>query len=168
MSAPMIIPFNHEPVTSTIKTSNYTVPSGKYARVYVKDSMLPTLNSVPMYKSTLHVHSVAVGTAANVIAPTDADSMIATFTSLSGNPVFFGTTSAVNSLACFYTQTVAATVYVPVKVSCGFSFWIQGSSPTLTGITYCKNPDGWFWMKSGETLGILSGYIHVEEYNVIS
>lgn len=33
MSAPFIIPFNHQPVSTSIKTSAYTIPSGKYARV---------------------------------------------------------------------------------------------------------------------------------------
>ena len=33
MSAPFIIPFNNEPTLSTtVRTANYTVPSGKYAR----------------------------------------------------------------------------------------------------------------------------------------
>lgn len=34
MSAPFIIPFNNEPsLSTTLRTANYTVPTGKYARV---------------------------------------------------------------------------------------------------------------------------------------
>jgi hypothetical protein len=33
MSAPFIIPFNFQPVTTSVKTSSYTVPAGKYAKV---------------------------------------------------------------------------------------------------------------------------------------
>lgn len=33
MSAPFIVPFNHCPVSVSVITSSYTVPSGKYAKV---------------------------------------------------------------------------------------------------------------------------------------
>lgn len=35
MSAPYIIPFNHQPVATGIQENSYTVPSGKYARVTI-------------------------------------------------------------------------------------------------------------------------------------
>jgi outer membrane lipoprotein SlyB len=36
MSAPFIVPFNFQPVSVSVKTGSYTIPSGKYARVYVE------------------------------------------------------------------------------------------------------------------------------------
>lgn len=35
MSAPYIVPFNFQPVAISVKTTSYTIPAGKYARVVV-------------------------------------------------------------------------------------------------------------------------------------
>jgi hypothetical protein len=35
MSAPYIIPFNHQPISTGVGSSTYTVPSGKYTRLVV-------------------------------------------------------------------------------------------------------------------------------------
>jgi hypothetical protein len=36
MSAPFVIPFNFKPSGVSVKTASYTIPSGKYAQVYVE------------------------------------------------------------------------------------------------------------------------------------
>jgi hypothetical protein len=35
MASPLIIPFDNNPVSASVKTTSYTIPSGKFARVYV-------------------------------------------------------------------------------------------------------------------------------------
>jgi hypothetical protein len=36
MSAPFIIPFNFDPISTTLKTSSYTIPSGQYAEIHAQ------------------------------------------------------------------------------------------------------------------------------------
>lgn len=35
MSSPLTIPFNHQPISTSVKTSSYTIPAGNYARASV-------------------------------------------------------------------------------------------------------------------------------------
>jgi hypothetical protein len=49
MSAPMIIPFNFQPVNTGATTGTYTVPAGKYAYINLSSSLLPILNGVNLY-----------------------------------------------------------------------------------------------------------------------
>lgn len=35
MSSPIVVPFNFQPAETSIKTSNYTIPAGRYARVSI-------------------------------------------------------------------------------------------------------------------------------------
>lgn len=33
MSSPIVVPFNFDPIATTVRTANYTIPAGRYARV---------------------------------------------------------------------------------------------------------------------------------------
>ena len=53
MANQFFVPFNNDPVSSTVKTSSYTVPSGKYARVSVSDTTADfTIDAVIVISAT--------------------------------------------------------------------------------------------------------------------
>jgi hypothetical protein len=48
MAAPIVLPFNNNPASTSIKTAAYTIPSGKYARVKNLHGDL-TIDTIPHY-----------------------------------------------------------------------------------------------------------------------
>ena len=46
MSSTYVIPFNHQPVSFSIKKGSYTVPDGKYARISITDDSYDSVNGL--------------------------------------------------------------------------------------------------------------------------
>jgi hypothetical protein len=58
MPAPFIIPFNNCPVSTSIKTSSYTIPAGKYARVTSRSAYF-SVDSFNFYYTSSESASIA-------------------------------------------------------------------------------------------------------------
>ena len=50
MSAPYIIPFNFQPISTEVKNASYTIPSGKYAYIFDSAGDL-AINAAPVVRS---------------------------------------------------------------------------------------------------------------------
>lgn len=191
MPAPIVIPFNFNPVTTTVKTGSYTIPAGKYAKVTpVGAKML--IDGVSIYPSvTISMTGTAVA-----IGATTSDSMVLNMKnmfleSLSITQTRSGTAASSNATFAFYdfgtreliysvTKTYALNTlnYTPLVQCVSDSSTValnvtaagSGTSGTVTSSCnatfYVKNDTGFIWVPSGAVLNG-NNYI-VEEYNQIS
>ena len=172
MSAPYIIPFNFQPVSTVASSSGtYTVPAGKYARVTMSNAILPILNSVNLYttKSLLGGKAGVVITAATLMQ----------LTSKNVHRVNIGMNSGNSTYVNFGTVTVTTSNYdLTFTTSSSFSF----SSPVNTEVISIMNPTGnvvislsvdtcniqEVWLKAGDIFTYSAGSIVYSEFNVIS
>lgn len=183
MSAPFVIPFNHNPASTTIKTASYTVPSGKYVRVNCLNPFL-TVNGVDTHK--IMTATLAVTAAATVTAsyPLPEYSFISSYSitrsgSASGASTITVSQKSENETATWdeFLQTRSAIgtssgTNITVGSSRAFLFFnnISGNvsatgSSTIT-IFYANNLIKDIWFPSGT---VLNGFSFiVEEYNQIS
>jgi len=177
MSAPYIIPFNHQPVSTVVSASGtYTVGAGKYARVSIDNAVLPVLNSVNMY-NTVTVSSDAVAGAGNANVSKayefygNMDSVSVINTSNAGGTWHLAMNSPVAS-ATSYSNTSAATgTITQTRKMSGFicasmNVTSQGYTTSFS-ISYSSSVAE-IWLKAGDVLTYTSGTIFYEEYNVIS
>jgi len=172
MSSPIVIPFNFQPVETSVKTANYTIPVGRYARIaHVSSNLNSTANNANL---TLATGSISLNGSVIVRAPV-------TYT-LAG----FGTTT---------TRTITAPSFglftFLFNTSSGGTFIdsvaaIAGSSYTLGGSSYTVSPAQavsflvkgiWTpnaptnietWLRAGDVITIASMQVRVEEFNQIS
>jgi hypothetical protein len=95
MSSPIVVPFNFQPVSTTLRTSNYTIPSGRYAYA------IPNAASCSINGSIF-----VCGTSSLTVAGTNA--VMYPITGYSGDiRVFSNASNATKRLVTF--QTVSAT-----------------------------------------------------------
>jgi hypothetical protein len=105
MSASFIVPFNQQPVSTSVKTTSYTIPAGKYARVTGK---ITSDNSF----------STATGTLG--------------FLAIDGSPVQYVNNYGINrvwstGLTNFFT--------IPTQSSGNMTYWIQNTGAGATAFT---------------------------------
>lgn len=96
MSAKLIVPFDNNPASTSIKTTSYTIPAGKYARVRDQYGDL-SLNSTPVYTLLQEVNYLTtVGTTfINTNTGFDIAKITTTSTVSNGlNGTFFGLAKA--------------------------------------------------------------------------
>lgn len=90
MASPIIIPFDNNPVAVSVKTASYTIPAGKFARVYVEcdSGGIFTINAVNAVVTNA-ILNIDVGNASNVAvsytAPSGYMAEVAFGASLSGD-----------------------------------------------------------------------------------
>lgn len=152
MSAPYIIPFNNQPVTTGAGTATYTVPSGKYARVTI------TLNTAIYFSAS------SATTVANFppSGNTACDTVVISIWAKTGDAISFaanspgatssaGATAAVAYLTSTSTMTALLNGTAFAKASATATFITSNSaSSTVT------------------SEGAGSATYYYEEYNVIS
>ena len=152
MSAPYIIPFNFQPVSTGASTSTYTVPSGKYARVVISLS------------SEIGVQTTANPSGAPVVGEsffTDGSNSISKeFWLKATDSVSLSTTSGSGTI----TSGTNAQVQ---KSSCVASATINGTSVLVSRSTASA------LMQTAAAyiasfVGNPSASVYYEEYNVIS
>jgi hypothetical protein len=172
MSAPLIIPFNFQPTSTSVGSSSYTVPSGKYALVKLSNAIYPVLNSVPM------CYSYSAGSVSGTVTPN--------FLSFASNIGFHKYTwsSASNTGSVNWINIILPTgtlSFPPARTGAGSytaraideipslgassstSPWIT----TVSGIVVYYGVFNEVWLKSGDVL-TFTGAIIYSEYNVIS
>ena len=173
MSAPYIIPFNHQPVNTGRTTSTYTVPSGKYARVHVKNLMLPTLNGSALYTSyspAVPIHTTSVATQhirpckkAHRISFSQPNGGVNNYISFS--PI--GTVSSTNYALLFTTS--GSLILSGADIDGFYNVITTGGNSGAVSITidYYDGPD-YVWLKAADAIAFSEGVLFYEEYNVIS
>lgn len=170
MSAPYIIPFNHQPVNTGVTASTYTAPSGKYARVLISNLILPVLNGAPLC-STYNLPSRT--------APTTAAFITMQVSKAHRVSLSHGTGAQTVSLSAS-PVTVTSTVFDVQQSNPGTATYIFPNPSNLTiasvlgsaaitynlSVDYCDITE--LWLKSGDVLSFTSGRVIYEEYNEIS
>jgi hypothetical protein len=172
MSAPFIIPFNFQPVSTSVKTASYTIPAGKYARVKPLRADF-TLNGVSLGVTAINIVSVSGSIASLSVSPLSGSVLIShtieiTTGSVSATgTIFTGTGSpAVGTISRTFIGSTTAAIAIPVA---GVAFSISvlcaaTANYSVTHASFSEPPDS-FWIPSGVLTG--SMYI-VEEYNNIT
>ena len=161
MSAPYIIPFNHQPMNVVSGSGSYTVPSGKYARVCV------TLGSA--ISLGVLTGSATAFSGATIVATSANNQVVIDVYLKAGDVLSFSTTSAASysvltsggaSSATFYPNTTASSL---VSIN---SVIFSSAISNLSGIVQVSG-------SSNSTMGFTPsanniGYYISQEYNVIS
>lgn len=181
--ANLVVPFDNNPVSTTIKTTSYTIPAGKYARVKPLYADF-TLNGTTMFMSqSISTAAVASGAtvtnsagftaeAGSVITGGFLTQSLNGLTSSNGG-IYLGTSTNVALATASRTTAGTTSLTTPLAIA-GTTFFLyaysssSGTSTTTVGGTLWvfagKSTE--FWLPSGSVL-TGSKYL-VEEYNVIS
>lgn len=171
MSAPYIIPFNHQPVSTGVST-NYTVPSGKYARVVIN------LNASAACSQNDSLGTGFSGApSASVNCQSDSKSNSIELWLKAGDNISFALQNAAGSAGFnsgFVGNTAAVLFDAAASESAAVAFHngnevasaraVAQASATVSG-TFVM---GTFTMTYATFTGDTRGRIYYEEYNVIS
>jgi hypothetical protein len=103
MSSPIVVPFNFEPVSISVKTSSYTIPQGKYANCKNLDAEATINNEEVGLMGTYSLNGVVSGTAGFVSLPIPIIGDFANFTYS-----FQRTSGSVNCYAVYGVRSVTA------------------------------------------------------------
>jgi hypothetical protein len=181
MASRLIVPFDFNPASTTIKTSSYTVPAGKYARIVPYSGIL--LNSVattPTYtvsgSGTTSITSIDVfsGTGSYVaytLTKTAAGSQPRSLTmyTLFPDGATAGTTFQTGVTTLFSTTTPGSstgTVFIPAGMHFRASVGGNIGQAVSYSLVVTKVETEPFWVKSGDIID--GNRFLVEEYNAIS
>jgi hypothetical protein len=178
MSAPMIIPFNFQPILTAITASSYTVPAGKYAKVYLSGAILPTLNTVALYSNTANLLSSTISGAASgpISFPQYkfVHSITGTVNNNGGGSFFLGSIplggEPLSSLMYSLPTSGSSTLNLSRPAVIGGGWFVGHPNTGITSLTFniYSPPVEGVWLKSGDILGFTAGNISYTEYNVIS
>lgn len=149
MSAPIVVPFDFNPVSTSVKTGTFVIPAGQYAYVAVqaRNSGYFAIDGV-----------IALNTSAEVITAVNTTTSHA----VSASGYFEGVMS--NSSGGAGTYTIAGITYnvalgenVPVKTGPGVTITITGGTMALTGwqkVGIRKDAEAFYWVPSGTSLTV--------------
>lgn len=171
MSAPYIIPFNFQPVSTVASSSGtYTVPAGKYARVTISNAILPVLNSVNLFKNkNLYGNKNQSLSAATVFNLVSTNVHRINFTMNGSTSTFVG----IGSLA-----TITNSIYDYTFTTSGsWTFTTPSDTTAITmlntinvlialSVDTCDIQE--IWLKAGDVLTYSDGSIVYSEFNIIS
>jgi len=172
MSAPFIIPFNNQPVSASVKTSSYTIPSGKYALV---KTLTPRLSIDGVDINPLRTVTGSVPNSTSVTV--NYDLSIETNTSLISTANFStsGTGTYINVFSGGYVlfSASASSTFITNGAHFG-NIRVQMGQTTTGNRSYSFSLNFYpeissqtsFWVNSGTVINGAS-YV-VEEFNVIS
>jgi len=192
MSSPIVIPFNFQPVTTSVKTANYTIPTGRYARVIPS---FPSIATTTVANTNLTIPSVSFGINGEILSRGESIGRITslnaarTITVPSSGYVEFLTISPTGSatqasITNIDGLAVGQNLNSPAAGS--FGTWatipfIRGGTITITNIlsspnilihfrpTLAQRREGaYFWLNSGDIINLSNASAFVEEYNQIS
>jgi hypothetical protein len=184
MSAPIVVPFNYQPVSTTVQVASYTIPAGKYARVLAEcdSGGTITIGGVTAVSTSPFVNvNVLNNTNATYNVPTGYKFTVGSMGASGGAPSGYlnGNTNTV------YNQGGAglATVGMAVLGAAGATVGPGGSASAITasaatnacrlaGLAEPSNAthrQAEFWLPAGAVLnGTGSWRAIVSEYNAIS
>jgi len=174
MSNSFLIPFGNNPVSTTVKTGTYTIPSGQYARIIVTDlSDAFEIDSVVAAEATAYVAAISTTSINTTYTNSGPYTMRGSFKNSDSASTVIGVflptdTSFVGPI---YTNTGANAVTVDALIPPGAKIRVTTAAGGSTGagvsLTSTNGPATFItWAKSG---AVLDGtrYI-VELYNNIS
>jgi hypothetical protein len=170
MSAPYIIPFNHQPVTTGVSTSGtYTVPAGKYARVKL-NCVLPTLNGTPLYIN-VSINNGQISAAATYAFGVSRNIHRISFSGTSGAVavrVNVNATATANDYIA--TANMPGTLTLTRRLDANYISVNTSANPGTTGFSYDYMDPTMeeLWLKAGDVIAFSSGNVFYEEYNEIS
>lgn len=179
----MYIPFNHQPDSISIKTSSYTIPSGKYARVVVTDTESDfTIDSVVAIDQTTFDGSFSLGAGGTKFTNTSPHTLKGSVSLPNGASITIYAADASNTAAALFNpNTGAAMIFAgttSTPSSSGLEVVLQPnhviyiSSPSGGGTGYyslraaTQPSTNEFWVPAGTDLDG-SRYI-VELYNELT
>jgi hypothetical protein len=198
MSAPFIIPFNNNPASTSIKTASYTIPAGKYAKIYGANIYISeALGANPATQTRLspsfQIDGQVISSNLHItITATSSTTGTRTITypsveNISDNIYVSSSTNNTNNILSFsllrYSRdtilvtangtTTTATDLTPSFTS---SMIFQISTSVTNATTYTakasikNNESKDFWIPSGTVISIPLGTAKyiIEEYNQIS
>lgn len=175
MASIVNIPFNFQPTTSAVTSASYTVPSGKYAKVYLLNCQGPILNGVNLYYTTTIPNVTWTGSTNGATSPT--------YSIVNGVTKFNASLSNTynSSYARFYlyfnsvlivSYTSNTTINLALPLGTGYTYQLAISSAytntLLQNIYFGSNSISEIWVKSGDVITFAGGVIKYEEYNNIS
>jgi len=176
----VFIPFNFEPISTTIKTSSYAIPSGRYARVkpFFLDSVSFDTSATVFTISDPHTASlngvvVAVSTiVATYINATDVAITLPSYDMLARIQAGYTSGTLTYKIRTIKTFSFSADGGLTAQVN-GGSLVVSGGSLSSMLITLEPNPAVHlfepFWVKEGDTLAGTGSYRWlVEEYYKIT
>lgn len=175
MSAPYIIPFNFQPVSTVASSSGtYTVPAGKYAKVTIENAILPVLNSNNLYSTKTYsgVKQIPNQPATRVLSAGVNNAHRFAVTTIN-NYVYcfnFSVATAVYNETDFYTPssfgTYSHTFSAPADLTVISSTCGAAANISSYSIDFCNIRE--IWLKAGDVFTYSAGSILYTEYNVIS
>lgn len=177
MASRLIVPFDNNPVAVSVKTSSYTIPVGRFARVYVEcdSGGIFTINAVNAVVTSPFINVDVVGTNADAVytVPTGYSFIAASAGGATGNSaVFFNG----NSVAAYTEPASASANICGAQVGPGGSITagrFSGSDdPQVAGVAIpsnATNRQAEFFLPTGTVInGSGNWKAVVQEYNVIS
>ena len=144
MSAPYIIPFNHQPILTGASSSTYTVPSGKYARVTATLTCAAWVSARSAVNgSTGYSEGASSQSTTITIWLKAADAITVSNTNASGTSASSSLVTSVSTASILVNAATVSSISTPVSATA-----TAGNTVTLSGSASVN-------------------YIY-EEYNVIS
>jgi len=183
MAAPIVVPFNFSPpISPSVKTTSYTVPTGKYAQVKAYFEGMET-QSVTSANVTLNSRTITLN-GVTILVPysqgfsqNGAGNPVVTFprvgrVNMAATLIAAGVSSAVITIGN-YTRTFTAAAQFDSNINGVASSvtiaWSTGNGNASCTIIYDVPMDSTFWAKAGDVItGTGNWRALVTEYNVIS
>jgi len=198
MAAPIVVPFNFNPASTSIKAASYTIPTGKYAKIYntgvwLSDSLGANPTTQTKASPSIQIDGEPIPSSL-YLQVTATSSTVATRTITYPNVeinsaniyAFASSNQASNPLNVSITRFAGSTLTATGAGSSGNAsdsnasftstviFQIAAaiiSATTYTGRVYIENSEKKdFWIPSGTviTIPLGAGRYILEEYNQIS
>lgn len=171
MSAPFIVPFNFQPVSVSVKTTSYTIPSGKYAYVFVEvySGGIFTINAVNSITSDPFLNIDYAGTSTAIYTvPAGYRAIIPVIGSTSTDNFYInGNTAAAFSAGAGHPTGVNIEIGPSGTLTSGSTFIKAVSGVAIPSNATHKETS--FWLPTGTVLSGTSNWrATVMEYNMIS
>lgn len=190
MSSPIVVPFNFDPIATSIKTSNYTIPAGRYARISNLNNPAPSSNFSGSNTTGSAFPSCAtidgrVILVSGIRATLNANNFSAGSVTVSFSliPSFAGIFTVAPSHPTGFCQVNSNSSWVTVVSGSSGTIFASGSFPNVTGLrltwtglqntgSYAEilpySSPSYFWAKEGEVIALTRSLVSVEEFNRIS
>lgn len=172
MSAPYIIPFNHQPVNAGRSTGTYTVPAGKYARVNLDGCVLPSLNGNLIGGTIVQSYPTAMWGTGNTwyFSFNHICDQVTWSATLNSGSNYVATFVNSGPIGVSNYEYLNPTSFTKTGRMNGFNLAYNHSSNGMLSVslTFTLATHGYIWLKAGDALSFNSGALSFEEYNVIS
>ena len=172
MAAPIVVPFNNQPINTGVTTASYTVPAGKYSRVIVSIGLSAQFSKTPTSNETTGANSQ---TGSYMSTPASFNDKLELWLK-AGDVLAFTTTTASGTITVPSTTLAASGQLLRVaQSSTSASITLNASSLATfyatSQVSFQQSP-GTGVTSTILTLGAFGGtatvVTHFEEFNVIS